>query len=126
MENKMNNDLSFWRKLLLDIGGRPKTDADIAYLYRDLVRPEIPASALWDAERGANERANNIIYAKYEMGPSDFREKAILNRGWGINQTAQDMPEKTPTGRIMRQLLEERPDYIVVPERNEMSNFWQN
>lgn len=118
----MNNDLGFWRKLLLNITETPKTDADIAYLYRDLVRPEIPASALWDAEHGAEQRANTNMYAKYGMGPSDFRKEAVLNRGWGIGQTAADMPKKTPTGRIMEQLM--NPDYLIVPKKEDMPNFW--
>lgn len=119
----MNNDLSFWRKLILDITNTPKTDADIAYLYRELVRPEIPASALWDAERGAQERANTEVNLKKEMKPKNFRKEAVLNRGWGIDQTEADMPKKTPTGRIMEQLM--NPDVLIVPKKEDMRNLWK-
>lgn len=120
----MNNDLSFWRKLMLELNAAPKTDADLAYLYRNLVRPEIPASALWDAEKGAMERASTPMAAKYEMGTKDFRKNAILNRGWGLDQQASDMPYRTPTGAIMKQLL--NPDYLIVPEKSEMRDIWED
>ena len=119
----MNNDLSFWRKLVLGLTDKPKTDADIAYLYRNIVRPEIPISALWDAEKGAQQRANAEIYLKNGMGPRDFRELALKNRGWAVGQTDADMPTKTPTGAIMQQLL--NPDMIVVPEYKDMRNIWE-
>lgn len=119
----MNQDLSFWRKLMLDLNATPKTDADLAYLYRNLVRPEIPVSALWDAERGARDRANTSYAAKNEMSVKDFRPIAIKNRGWGLEQSAEDMPKRTPTNAIMKQLL--NPDYLIVPEKNEMGNIWK-
>ena len=112
----MNNDLSFWRKLMLDLTSSPKTDADIAYVYRNLVRPEIPASALWDAEKGALERYQITDPRLESLG--DIRKKAIRNRGWGLDQNASDMPYRTATGAIMKQLL--NPDYLVVPEKSEM------
>ena len=68
----MNNDLSFWRKLMLELTNAPKTDADIAYLYRNIVRPGVPASALWDAEKGAEERANTNMYAKMGLGTKEY------------------------------------------------------
>ena len=114
----MNNDLTFWRKLMLELLDNPKTDADIAYIYRNMVRPEIPASALWDAEKGAEIG----IRPKYE-NMFDARKRALKNRGWYIGQTNADMPEKTPTGAIMQQLL--NPDYLVVPEKKDMSNIWE-
>lgn len=119
----MEKDLSFWRKLMLDLNATPKTDADLAYLYRNLVRPEIPVSALWDAEKGARERAGTFYAAKNEMSVKDFRPTAIKNRGWGLDQTAGDMPKRTPTNAIMKQLL--NPDYLIVPEKNEMGNIWE-
>lgn len=117
----MNNDLGFWRKLMLDLLDNPKTDADIAYIYRNMVRPEIPASALWDAEKGANERFQNSGLDYQSL--NDLRQKAVKNRGWGINQTDADMPARTPTNAIMKQLL--NPDYIIVPEKSEMGNIWE-
>ena len=118
----MNNDLSFWRKLMLELTNAPKTDADIAYLYRNIVRPGVPASALWDAEKGAEERANTNMYAKMGLGTKDFREKAILNRGLGINQTDADIPEKSPTGRIMQEILGD--SYLFVPKKQGADDFW--
>lgn len=119
----MNQDLSFWRKLMLDLNATPKTDADLAYLYRNLVRPEIPASALWDAEKGARDRANTSYAAKTNKSVKDFRPMAIKNRGWGLEQSAEDMPKRTPTNAIMKQLL--NPDYLIVPEKSEMGNIWE-
>lgn len=118
----MNNDLSFWRKLMLSLTGEPKTDADISYLYRNIARPGIPASALWDAEKGAEERARNNIYAKMGLSTKDFREKAILNRGLGVNQTDADIPEKSPTGRIMQEILGD--SYLFVPKKQGADDFW--
>ena len=119
----MNNDLSFWRKLILDFTDEPKTDADIAYLYRNIARPEIPVSALWDAEKGARRRANTEMYLKNGMGTRDFREIALKNRGWAIGQKDTDMPYKTPTGAIMEQIL--NPDKIIVPDKDKMGNIWE-
>ena len=115
----MENDLSFWRKLLLEITGNPKTDSDIAYLYKNMARPEIPVSALWDAEKGARIGIN----PKIEETLNQARERALKNRGWYIGQTDKDMPRKTPTGAIMHQLL--NPDYLIVPDKSEMSNIWE-
>ena len=121
----MENDLSFWRKLMLDLNATPKTDADLAYLYRNLVRPEIPASALWDAEEGAKKRASyeQELYGHLFKDVDSTRPKAIRNRGWGIDQKPEDMPYKTPTGRIMEQLL--NPDRLIVPDKNKMGNIWE-
>lgn len=119
----MNQDLSFWRKLMLDLNATPKTDADLAYLYRNLVRPEIPVSALWDAEKGARDRANTSYATKTDKSVKDFRPIAIKNRGWGLEQSAEDMPKRTPTNAIMKQLL--NPDYLIVPEKSEMGNIWE-
>lgn len=117
----MNNDLSFWRKLSLVNGGSPKTDNEIRYLYRDLVRPNIPVNALWDAERGVNMRGPYVDPEMYSM--RDLRKMAIKNRGLGINQTDKDIPEISPTGKIMKQLL--GPDVLVVPEYKDMQNLWE-
>lgn len=117
----MNQDLSFWRKLILDFTDKPKTDADIRYIYKDLVRPEIPATALWDAENGAIKRFYNTGLDSLTL--DDIRKTAIKNRGWGIDQKPEDMPYKTPTGRIMEQLL--NPDKIIVPDKNKMDDIWQ-
>lgn len=115
----MNDDLTFWRKLVLSLTNQPKTDSDISWLYRKLARPEIPASALWDAEKGAQKYFST-------NGPntelSEAREKAIKNRGWGLDQTAADMPVWTPTRGYMEQLL--NPDVLVVPRKEDMSNIW--
>lgn len=116
----MNNNLGFWRKLMLSLGANPNNDADIGYVYRNIARPEIPASALWDAERGALERSRYVNPEDQSL--SDLRKTAILNRGWGLDQTIADMPKYTPTGMSMEQLL--APDYLMVPDKKDMSNIW--
>lgn len=114
----MENNLGFWQKLMLSLGATPQTDADLGYIYRNMVRPEIPASALWDAESGAR-----LNYNPKNENMDVARERAIFNRGWGLNQTAEEMPTRTPTGAIMQQLL--NPDYIIVPDKKDMSNIWE-
>lgn len=116
----MNNDLSFWRKLMLSLTGEPKTDADISYLYRNIARPGIPASALWDAEKGARTRFENTGLDYLTM--DDIRKMAIRNRGLGIKQTDADIPEKSPTGRIMQEVLGN--DYLFVPKKQGADDFW--
>ena len=117
----MNNDLSFWRKLVLSLNDEPKTDADIAWLYRKIARPEIPASALWDAEKGAMQYLANHSNENYDLNYS--RKHALDNRGWGTWQTEKDMPYRTPTGAIMEQLL--NPDMLIVPKKEDMSDIWR-
>lgn len=109
-----------WQKILLSLGADPKTDSELAYVYRNMARPEIPASALWDAEKGAMLRRSSTNPEQFSL--SDLRRMAIANRGWGVDQTAADMPETTPTGRIMKQLL--APDVLVVPDKRDMTNLW--
>lgn len=116
----MNNNLSFWRKLLLELTDTPKTDADVAYLYRNIARPGIPASALWDAEKGARTRFENTGLDYLTL--NDIRKTAIKNRGLGINQTNADIPVKSPTGRIMQEILGE--DYLFVPKKQSADDFW--
>lgn len=120
----MNNNLGFWRQLMFDLMDvQPKTEADLAYVYKDLVRPEIPTSALWDAEKGARLRHNTNDSYKKSMSIDDFRKEAIKNRGWGLDQTAEDIPVWTPTHRYMEQLL--NPNMLIVPKKEDMGNFWK-
>ena len=99
----MDNNLGFWQKLMLSLGATPKTDADLGYIYRNIARPEIPVSALWDAENGALERQKHVNPEVFSL--DDLRKMALQNRGWGIGQTDADMPTRTPTGLQMEDLL---------------------
>lgn len=117
----MNNDLGFWRKVLLNLSQQPKTDADIKYLYRNLVRPGIPVNALWDAEKGAIMRSRSVNPEEFSIG--DLRKMAVTNRGIGVNQTDADIPQVSPTGQIMNRLL--GLDVLVVPEYKDMKNLWE-
>lgn len=116
----MDKDLGFWRKLGLSMGGNPKTDDEIRYVYRNLVRPNIPVAALWDAERGAQIRNYHSDPRLSDM--DGWRKIAVKNRGLGIKQTDKDIPKLSPTGKIMEQLLQ---DVLVVPEYKDMKNLWE-
>ena len=52
----------------------------------------------------------------------DIRKMAIKNRGLGIKQTDADIPEKSPTGRIMQEVLGN--DYLFVPKKQGADDFW--
>lgn len=93
----MNNNLSLWQKLQLALSQEPKTDDEIRYIYRNLVRPDIPVNVLWDAERGAKIRYRSVDPRDYSL--NDLRKVAVFNRGIGIDQTDADKAIITPTGQ---------------------------
>ena len=96
------------------------SDTDIMKFYAGRYNQYATPESLRDIERGLKTYLDNIHTMQTDL--SWLRDRALQKRGLRYDQTLKDIPEKSPTGRIMQELLNE--DYLFVPKKQNHDDFW--
>ena len=80
------------------------SDEDIMNFYRGRYNLYATPEALRDVERGVKakiEAPSTLIYPTLD----ELRDRALRARGLRYDQTFDEIPEKSPTGRILREII---------------------
>lgn len=85
------------------------SDKDILDLYRGRTNMYATPEALRDVELGV-QAAFNDPRRTFELFYDDMRDKALRARGLKYNQSYDEIPEKSPTGRIMKEVIKNLAD----------------
>lgn len=85
------------------------SDKDILDLYRGRTNMYSTPEALRDVELGV-QAAFNDPRRTFELFYDDMRDKALRARGLKYNQSYDEIPEKSPTGRIMKEVIKNLAD----------------
>jgi hypothetical protein len=80
------------------------TDSDILNLYRGRYNQYATPEALRDVELGIQRYLDNPR-TPLRFTLDGLRDQALRARGLGYDQSFDEIPEKSPTGRILREII---------------------
>ena len=80
------------------------SDEDIMRLYRGRYNQYATPEALRDVERGVLAYTNDLK-TKFRFALDDLRDQALRARGLKYNQGFDEIPEYSPTGRFLEDII---------------------
>lgn len=101
------------------------SDEDIMHLYRGRYNPDYTTpDALRDTELGVQQYLSKAPGGIIKLVLDGVRDNALKSRGLKYNQNIYDIPRTSSTGAIMERLLNMPAEYLVVPEKSDMSDIY--